>query len=112
MGRDGPMAWMGRQSYVLPRLQAERNLFLAFPCRPLASASFEHSMLLALMVGLPAGAVAAGGFGAGAAGVVWATANEAKRPSTAAAVSVVNGLNIEISLWCWMRGPKKAQNHP
>jgi hypothetical protein len=51
------------------------------------------------MAGLAAGAAAgAMGFGAGVAGVVCAIANETQRLRTVAAISLVKGLDIEISL--------------
>jgi hypothetical protein len=81
------------QPGALPRLQAERNFLRALPCRPCASAFFEHSRLVALR-GFAAGAVAAGaviaGFAAGVAGfvaLVCARAKEAQRLIAAAAAN-------------------------
>jgi hypothetical protein len=83
-------------------LQAERNFLRALPCRPCASAFFEHSRLVALR-GFAAGAVAAGaviaGFAAGVAGfvaLVCARAKEAQRLIAAAAANFTRDVVVVI----------------
>src|SRR5579863_4939482 len=75
--RPSPILRLGvsrgdKPNHILPFLHSARNFLRASPCRPLASASFEHSADLAalsagvIVVIVPAGAAGAAGAGAGA----------------------------------------------